>query len=87
MQGVNSLVGNVMFQPAAGSARDTFEGSGAATAGVTAQSHGNEGGTMANLFTGNGTDGTELLVGAIVLGALALLILFRIGGFKAVIAS
>lgn len=86
MQGVNSLVGNVMFQPAAGADRDTYQGSGAGMTGPQAQSQGATG-TMANLFTGNGTDGTELLVGAITLGALALLILFRVGGFKAVIAS
>jgi hypothetical protein len=33
------------------------------------------------------TDGTEYLVGAIVLAALLLLILFRVGGFQAVIAA
>jgi hypothetical protein len=39
------------------------------------------------MFSGNGTDGTELYTGAIVLAALALLILFRVGGFQAIIAS
>ena len=79
MNGVNSLVGSVAYQPAAGSQRDTLEGSGAESSGVMA--------TASGLFAGNGTDGTEILVGAIVLAALLLLILFRVGGFKAVIAS
>ena len=33
------------------------------------------------------TDGTEFVVAAFVIGALALLILFRIGGLQAVIAA
>jgi hypothetical protein len=33
------------------------------------------------------TDGTEFFVGAIVLGALMVLILFRLGGLQAVIAA
>lgn len=39
------------------------------------------------LFSGNGTDGTEMYVGGIALVALGILVAFRAGGFRAIIAS
>jgi hypothetical protein len=75
-QGINSLIGSVAYQPAAGSDRDATELSTEAKSSM-----------VSGLFTGSGTDGTEWLVGAIVLAALLTLILFRVGGFRAVIAS
>lgn len=76
-QGVNSLVGSVDgYIPAGAAGRATvFDDSPAVpSAGL-------------GMFSGNGTDGTEIFTGAIVLGALLILILFRVGGFQAIIAS
>jgi hypothetical protein len=75
VQGVNSLVGSVdgYIPPGASGRATVFDDSPAVPS--------------AGLFSGNGTDGTELYTGAIVLAALAILILFRLGGFQAIIAS
>jgi len=73
-QGINALVGSVDFEPAAGGER-------------SAPPKGNAVPSAGSLFTGNGTDGTEMIVGAIVLISLAILIGFRVGGFQAIIAS
>lgn len=75
-QGVNSLVGSSSDYVAAGGS----EGFGDFDPVVPSARRN-------SLFAGNGTDGTEVLVGAIVLAALLALILFRVGGFQAVIAS
>jgi len=75
-QGVNSLVGSVDgYIPPGASGRATPYGDPSAVP------------SAGGMFSGNGTDGTELYTGAIVLAALALLILFRVGGFQAIIAS
>lgn len=92
-QGVNSLIGSFDAQQAVGGSRG-FGQSDPQESVMDSQMResprfGNQGflGSMMANRSNAVTDGSEWIVGAIVIIALLLLISFRVGGFQAIIAT